>query len=207
MGIIKDCLSQTRKPKGILGKLMVRGMNLGHAKIADWGMEQLKIEAPEKIIDIGSGGGRNTAELLKKYPGATVTAIDYSAVSVEQTAAYNRKSILEGRCDVQQGDVASMDFADSSFDLATAFETVYFWPGPGKCFAEVLRVLKPGGLFLIVNESDGRDAAGRKFEKIIDGMKLYTAEEIEEILRDAGFVMVQTIHHGREPWISVLAKK
>jgi hypothetical protein len=48
-----------------------------------------------------------------------------------------RKIRSAGRCRVLRGDVSSLPFADGSFALATAFETVYFWPGLGKCFAEV----------------------------------------------------------------------
>lgn len=53
------------------------------------------------------------------------------------------------------------------FDPATAFETVYFWPGLQKCFAEAAKVLKLGGYFLICNESDGTDPTGTKFETIM----------------------------------------
>ena len=60
---------------------------------------------------------------------------------------------------------------------------------------------------MICNESDGLDTAGKKFEKIIDGMKCYTAEELEDALREAGFSEVSTDHHGRKPWICVLARK
>ena len=207
MGLFLKCINQTRKPEGTLGKLMLKGMNFGHAKTADWGMSQLEAASPERIAEIGCGGGRNAAELLKKYPGARVTAIDYSPLSVQQTAAYNKDAVLKGRCVVRQGDVSSLDFVDGSFDLATAFETVYFWPGLGNCFTEVCRILKPGGCFLVVNESGGQDEAGKKFEKMIDGMKLYTAEEIGEAMRSAGFTKVKTVHHGSQPWIAVLAEK
>ena len=207
MGLFLKCINQTRKPEGTLGKLMLKGMNFGHAKTADWGMSQLEAASPERIAEIGCGGGRNAAELLKKYPGARVTAIDYSPLSVQQTAAYNKDAVLKGRCVVRQGDVSSLDFVDGSFDLATAFETVYYWPGLGNCFTEVCRILKPGGCFLVVNESDGQDEAGKKFEKMIDGMKLYTAEEIGEAMRSAGFTKVKTVHHGSQPWIAVLAEK
>ena len=207
MGLFKRFINQTRKPEGTLGKLMLKGMNIGHAKTADWGMSQLKAIAPERIMEIGCGGGRNTAVLLKKYPNVRVTAIDYSHLSVQQTTAYNKDAVLQGRCVVQQGDVSSLGFDDSRFDLATAFETVYFWPGLGKCFEEVFRILKPGGCFMIVNESDGKDDVGKKFEKMIEGMKLYTAEEIEEALRSAGFAKVEIIHHMNQPWITVLAGK
>ena len=41
MGLIKKYVNQTRKPEGMLGKLMLRSMNPGHARLADWGMAHL----------------------------------------------------------------------------------------------------------------------------------------------------------------------
>ena len=74
-------------------------------------------------------------------------------------------------------------------------------------FAQVAKVLKPGGCFLICNESDGTDPTSVKFEKIIDGMKNYPAEEIDTALRAAGFSEVVSDHHPSKPWITVLARK
>ena len=207
MGLFKDYVSQTRKPEGFLGKMMVNGMNSGHAKMADWGLAHLKTIAPEAIIDLGCGGGRNAGELLKKYPSAQGVAIDYSELSVEKASEYNRDLISSGRLEVKQGDVSALVLPDNTFDLATAFETIYFWPGLEACFAEVARVLKDDGCFMIVNESDGTDAASLKFEKIIDGMKCYTAEQITDALKTAGFTKVKTDHHKSKPWITVIAKK
>ena len=115
--------------------------------------------------------------------------------------------IEAGRCVVKQGDVSALDIADGEYELATAFETIYFWPGLEKCFAEVARILKPGGIFMIVNESDGTDATSLKFEKIIEGMKCHTVEEITEALKKAGFSKVKADHHSKKAWITVLAKK
>jgi len=207
MGLFKNYVSQTRKPEGFLGKMMVNGMNGGHAKMADWGMAYLKTIEPEEIVDIGCGGGRNAGALLEKYPAAHVTAIDYSEVSVSKATAYNSEAIKQGRCEVRQGDVSALTLPKEKYDLATAFETIYFWPGLEKCFAEVAKVLKPGGVFMIVNESDGMDETGLKFEKIIDGMKCHTAEEIEEALKSVGFSKVKSTHHANKPWICVIAKK
>ena len=67
MGLFKDYVSQTRKPEGFLGKMMLKGMNSGHAKMADWGLGHLQNIAPESIVDLGCGGGdvrRNAG-----YPG------------------------------------------------------------------------------------------------------------------------------------------
>lgn len=207
MGLYKNFVSQTRKPEGVLGKMMLKGMNSGHAKVADWGMDHLHIEDAGAILEIGCGGGRNAGELLKRYPAAHVTAVDYSGLSVEKASEYNRKNIAAGRCICQQADVSSLPFAETQFDLATAFETIYFWPGLKACFGEVYRVLKPGGVFLIVNESDGEDEASKKFEKIIDGMKTYTEKQIKEALIEAGFSKVRCDHHSSHPWLTVVAEK
>ena len=42
MGLFKDYVSQTRKPEGFLGKIMLKRMNSGHAKMADWGLRHLQ---------------------------------------------------------------------------------------------------------------------------------------------------------------------
>ena len=58
MGIINDYMNQTRKPEGILGKMMILGMNMGHAGMAKWGTSFLDVKLPEQIVDLGCGGCR-----------------------------------------------------------------------------------------------------------------------------------------------------
>ena len=207
MGLFKKFVSQTRKPDGFLGKMMLSSMNSGHAKMANWGFSHLPNISPENAVDLGCGAGRNVGELLKRYPKAHVTGVDYSDLSVEKSKDYNKAMIETGRCEVVQGDVSDLKLPADAFNLATAFETIYFWPGLEKCFAQVAKVLKPGGYFMICNESDGTDATGLKFEKIIDGMKNHTVEEIEAALRAVGFSEVRSDHHPSKPWITVLARK
>ena len=207
MGLYRNFVNQTRKPEGTLGKMMVNGMNSGHAKMADWGMSHLPVMSPLQIAELGCGGGRNAGELSKRYPLAKVIAVDYSEVSVAKAKEYNKEKIDAGKMIVQQGDVSNLKLPEESFDLATAFETVYFWPGLEKCFAEVYKILKPGAVFMIVNESDGTDDASLKFEKIIDGMRCYTVEQITSALKTAGFTEVTSDHYDGKPWITVIARK
>ena len=207
VGLFKDYVSQTRKPEGLLGKLMLNGMNSGHAKMADWGLSHLPKIDPKNAVDLGCGGGRNAGELLKLFPMAHVTAVDHSGLSVEKAKEYNRNMIAAGRCEVRQGDVSNLKLPAERFDLATAFETIYFWPGLERCFSQVERLLRPGGIFMICNESDGTDAASLKFEKIIAGMKNHPGEGIAAALRAAGFGDVKSDHHPSKPWITVLARK
>ena len=207
MGLFKNYVSQTRKPEGVLGKMMLRGMNSGHAKMAHWGISHLKKTKPDNIAELGCGGGRNAGALLEKYPSAKVTALDYSALSVEKATEFNKDMISAGRCTVVQGDVSALTLEKEHYDLATAFETIYFWKDIKQCFGQVAGILKKGGIFMIVNESDGTDKTSLKFEKIIDGMKCYTSEEISAALKASGFSAVKADHHPSKPWITVIAKK
>ena len=61
MGLFKHFVSQTRKPEGALGKVMLNGMNSGHAKMADWGFSHLPDITPTEVTDLGCGGGRSRA--------------------------------------------------------------------------------------------------------------------------------------------------
>ena len=124
---MKRFFNQTRKPESFLGRLMLGSMNSGHAKLADRGIDHLPKLDVSRAVDLGCGAGRNAGELLKLFPKAHVTAVDYSNLSVEKAAEYNKKSIEEGRCTVLlQGNVSDLRLPAGSFDLATAFEAVYF---------------------------------------------------------------------------------
>ena len=195
----------TRKPVGLGGKVMVSMMNLGHTPVATWGLEFLRLSPDAKVLDCGCGGGSNIKRLLKSCPRGIVKGIDYSPVSVEKARKVNHAAIAEGRCSVLQGSVADMIFADASFDAVTAFETVYFWPALPQCFQEVYRVLKPGGTFLICNESNGDTDKDEKWTEIIGGMVIYKSDELKAYLEQAGFHDVQI--HKKKNWLCITARK
>lgn len=207
MGIKKRYYNNTGKPVGLLGKKMVNTMNTGHAAVSDWGLSYLEKLSPSTIAEFGCGGGRNVSRLLEIFPKASVTALDYSSVSVKKTAQVNKKAIREGRCSVVEGDVSDMPLENELFDLATAFETVYFWPGPVKSFREVHRVLRSGGNFMIVNDTDGTKEIDHQWADMIDGMHLYNEKQLATYLKEAGFS--QTIIHKDElrRWICVIGIK
>lgn len=203
----KMFFSNTRKPKGFLGKIMINRMNEGHAKLSDWGLSHLKNIEPLEIADFGCGGGINVAKLIKLFPKAKVTGFDYSNISVKESKKVNAQEISNGICSIIQGDVSKTPFEKEKFDLITAFETVYFWPGPLMSFKEVYRTLKPSGTFMIVNEFDGISEREKKYEQLIDGLKLYTNKELIDYLKQAGFTGVILFHDMEKHWITIIAKK
>ena len=64
MGLLSKVFSNTRKPEGLFGRLMVAGMDGGsHAAMATWGLKKIDIPQTGEILDIGCGGGANIARL------------------------------------------------------------------------------------------------------------------------------------------------
>ena len=167
----------------------------------------MNIGEPSEIAELGCGGGKNIRDLLEKYPSSHVVGLDYSPLSLQKARERNSDMIASGRCEVVEGNVSEMPFDDGRFDLATAFETIYFWPGLSRCFAEVRRILREGGHFVIVSESDGKDKPSLWFKSIIEAMNTYTPEEIEAALKEAGFNEIHTEHHELHSWVVIVAEK
>lgn len=196
----------TCRPQGIGGKIMVHMMNTGHSSMAEWGFAHIKIQSEDVCLDIGCGGGANIRKLLEKSPYGRVVGIDYSEISVEKSRKINKAGIESKRCEILQGDVMQLPFRDKTFDVITAFETIYFWPDISEAFKKVYKILKIGGTFMICNESNGENPKDEKWTKIIQGMKIYNSEQIEKSLENAGFRDVK-VDKTKKGWICVVVKK
>ena len=157
----------TCKPEGIGGKIMVNMMNTGHSSMAEWGFTHIEIRNNYICLDIGCGGGANVKKLLAKTPYGKVTGIDYSEISVIKSQKINKAEIENKHCEILQGNVMKLPFRKETFDIITAFETIYFWPDINEAFKQVYRVLKVSGTFMICNESNGENSKEEKWTKII----------------------------------------
>ena len=186
---------------------MVKMMNSGHSKLAKWGFAKIYAKSNAKVLDIGCGGGANIANWLGKCTSGHVSGIDYSKVSVEESKKLNAIAIKQGKCDIVYGDVSSMPFDDEAFDCVSAFETVYFWEDLEKCFAEVRRVMKSGGTFLICNESNGTNPKDEKWTKKIGGMKIYNEMQLRTMLEKVGFCDIKSFADAKKHWLCIVANK
>lgn len=193
-------IDNAKKPKGILGRIMLTRMNRGtHARLAEWALGLF--DQGEMTLDVGCGGGANIARMLAR--GGKVYGLDYSPVSVSKSARHNRKAVKAGRCEIVRGDVTAMPFDNGAFDTVTAFETVYFWQPIDAAFAEVFRVLKEGGRFGVFNDADGSGEPSGNAKKL--NLRIYTPEELTELMKGAGFDGVETHRNGK--FIAVIGKK
>lgn len=194
-----------KKPQNtFLGFTQLRSMNKRHTAMANWGLSHMKFENKRAILDVGCGGGKNVQRMLRTAPDARVYGVDYSEASVSMTKKLNGKDVECGRLQVVCGKVENLPFEDGSFDLVTAFETVYFWDLDKGC-AEVFRTLKDKGEFMIVNEAQSGEGMEDYMENI--GFCVYTAEELKSALSAAGFCKIDVCLHENGNWVTLLAKK
>lgn len=209
-----ELLINARKPQGELGEKLIDNMNINHESLAQWSVSHLDISKEDIILDIGCGGGVNVERFLKMTENKVI-GLDYSDVAVEKSIDLNKKAIEEGRCEIIQGSVSDLPFEDNAFDMVTAFETVYFWPDFINDLKEIRRVLKNDGIIFIANEAlpIENDERQKELIELLD-MKIYSENELEQFLHEAGFSQVN--YYIKESydsftgddanWICVMAK-
>ena len=66
-------------------------------------------------------------------------------------------------------------------------------------------MLKPGGTFLICNESSGDTDKDERWTKLIGGMTIYKGTQLKVYLEQAGFHDVQI--HKKKSWLCITARK
>lgn len=195
------------RPSGEAGRALLERMNAGrHEELSVWGLAHLDFDGASAALDIGCGGGANIARLLERMPEGRICGVDYSELSVEVSRETNAAAVSEGRVEVVPGLASALPFSDDEFDIVTAFETVYYWD-LADCFPEVLRVLRPGGAFLICNEDNGARPEMHEFAAKVPGMAMHTGAELEEALSRAGFVAIEVDDDPGTDDIAVVARK
>lgn len=111
------------------------------------------------VLDAGAGSGRSTLMVLLARPEARVTALDIFSDSYgmpdntpDRLRANVRAAGAESRLAIQPGDMRSMPFPDATFDGAVSAFAIDHLNREGRqnTFAEMRRVIKPGGDFLLL---------------------------------------------------------
>ncbi len=106
---------------------------------------QLVKMQPQSILDVGAGTGVATEELMRRYPKARVTALDFALPMLQRTRKRGRW-LRRPRCVC--GDLDHLPFADHSFDLIYSNAALQWSNDLEHSFGEFLRVLRPGGLLM-----------------------------------------------------------
>ncbi|HEV7806070.1 MAG TPA: methyltransferase domain-containing protein [Solirubrobacteraceae bacterium] len=175
--------------------------------------ERLHVEAHSAILDIGCGIG-GPARNVATVTGSHVTGLNINAGQVARARELTTAAGLTGQCDYVHGDFMDMPFADQSFDGAYHVDAICHAPRPAGVYDEILRVLKPGAMFVssewcLLDDFDLSDSEHSAVRFDIEACNaisvLRTASEVDDALAFAGFVVEQSLDSARlgdprSPW-------
>jgi MPBQ/MSBQ methyltransferase len=139
------------------------------------------------VLDAGAGTGFTTEGVVAAVDPSSVTMLDQSP---HQLARAARREALAG---VRRllGDAEALPFADDSFDRYVSAGSIEYWPDPQRGIAEAYRVLRPGGVALVVGPVR---PAGRVARALADLWMLFpSVEQYRTWFARAGFAEVDVV--------------
>jgi phosphoethanolamine N-methyltransferase len=163
-----------------------------------------------RVLDIGCGLGAIDELLVTRFGAATVVGID---IDPHLVRGLNRRIAAAGLADRILGEAVDggpLPYADGSFDVVFSKDSLVQIPDKPTLFAEVLRVLRPGGRFIASDWLRGGTGpySGDMLEFFrLEGItySMATLEESAAVLGAAGFVDIEV--RDRHAWYRDLARR
>lgn len=158
--------------------------------------------AGKALLDIGCGTGGPAMVLAGEF-GARVTAVDIEPQLLERARRFAANAGLADRIDFRCVDPGPLAFAAESFDAVFSKDALIHIPDKRALYREILRVLKPGGVFAASDWLAGPRAMNDpSFRRYVDlghlKFTMATAEETAAVMRECGFAEVAT--RDRNAW-------
>lgn len=190
MGVFAVVGKQLQRPRGRLGKVLFGGMTkmtIGHAR---WTAELMEVGADDDVLEVGFGNGANIALLADLASQGHVTGIEVAETAMEMAASRNAEAVAAARVTLHLVDDEAWPVDDGSIDKACTVATMYVIADPSAVFAEMHRVLRPGGLAAVtfpVRENF------MKFKPAqTEGFHFHELADLEAAFGAAGFGDVRT---------------
>jgi phosphoethanolamine N-methyltransferase len=161
------------------------------------------------VLDIGCGAGGITLHLVERHGAAHATGFDVEKPVIETA---RRKAAMRGlgeRVSFVQAPPGPLSFTDASFDVVFSKDALLHVPDKDALFAEIFRVLKPGGVFAASNwmiAHDGEPSPEMKAYVTAEGLSFAMASPARyaQAMRRAGFADVAV--RDRNPWYREVAR-
>ena len=157
-------------------------------------LEELALGTDDFLLEVGCGGGALLREALAS--GCRAAAVDHSADMVRLARRANREAVEAGRLDVRQASAERLPFADGVFTCATMTGVLGFLADPVAAFAEIRRVLAPGGRFVGLGSDPALRGTPAAPEPMASRLRFYDDDELRRLAEAAGFREVRVFRRN-----------
>ena len=177
-------------PTGIIGQSIMKLLNRGNATMNDVTYAQLDLQPHDCILEIGFGGGYLLEKIATSQIPELVVGVD-PQVDVVQMGRKKFKTQIDRRSiELKQAIGENLPYSDRTFSKICTVNTIYFWSDPAIVLAECHRKLKPNGKLIICYNSPAFIEQKKLTEH---GFKVYHPEQLESLMKNAGFTALNTI--------------
>ncbi len=196
-----------RYPEGEAGRQTLMRMNESHHDLTEWGLEHLRFNSADSVLDIGCGGGMALKRVSEDVTRGRLCGIDISPLSIKIAEETNEETVREGRMSFCVASVDDLPFPDRSFDKVISVESFYFWPDQDKGLQEIVRVMKEGGLLMIALEYRSDMKKDDLYYHNIELLKMNVpdAATLTAAYERAGLSKVRSSINGN--WLCVVGEK
>lgn len=172
---------------------------MGGARAREELVKQASIQPNHRVLDLGCGTGTLVVLLKRKYPTAQIVGLDPDPKALHRANKKVRRAgvsvqLDEGFSDELPYDEGTFDRVLSSFMLHHLEE-----PEREKTLREVLRVLKPGGSFHLLDFAGGEDGAQGRWGRLVNSharLDDNSQQRILQLMRSAGFMNAEKVKDG-----------
>jgi ubiquinone/menaquinone biosynthesis C-methylase UbiE len=168
-------------------------------------IDALGVAHGDHVLDIGCGPGRSLATLANLAPEGRVVGADPSSLMAELAVRHNSALVRAHHVEIVMASAASLPFADATFDKALCVHVLYFWNDLAPAFAEIARVLKPGGKLALLFRTSADAKAVRAFPAEV--YRFPSLTEVLALLEEADFSAEQPNQPASAPLLLVAAKR